>query len=144
MASSFRRGSVLIAGDAAHLTSPLGGQGMNTGLSDAFNLGWKLALVVEGRADESLLETYEAERRPATERIDRATMQWTHLLLGDSRASRILRRYVVLPAMRARAVQAWILTRRGDLQSNYRGGPLAPQTSSALRSALRGRSTTRR
>jgi 4,5-epoxidase len=139
MASSFRRSYVLIAGDAAHLTSPLGGQGMNTGLSDAFNLGWKLTLVVGGRADERLLDSYEAERRPATERIDRATMQWTHVLLGDSRASRILRRYVVLPAMHLRFVQAWILTRRGDLQSTYRGGPLAPQTSSALRTPLRGR-----
>jgi 4,5-epoxidase len=127
IASMFRRGRVLIAGDAAHLTSPLGGQGMNTGLNDAFNLGWKLALVVNGRADESLIDTYEAERRPAVERIDRATAAWTNVLFAQGVGGRFLRRYIALPAMRLKLVQAWTLTRRGSLQSRYRGGPLAPK-----------------
>jgi 4,5-epoxidase len=65
MASTFRKGRVLIARDAAHLTSPLAGEGVNTGLNDAFNLGGKLALVIQGRADERLVDTYEAERRPS-------------------------------------------------------------------------------
>jgi 4,5-epoxidase len=125
MATTFRRGRALIAGDAAHLTSPLGGQGVNTGLNDAFNLGWKLALVLQGRADERLIDTYEAERRPAVERIDRATAAWTSVLFGDSAGARFVRRWIVLPAMRWRYVQAWVLTRRGALQSSYRGGPLA-------------------
>jgi 4,5-epoxidase len=125
MASTFRKGRVLIAGDAAHLTSPLGGQGLNTGLNDAFNLGWKLALVIEGRADETLIDTYEAERRPSVERIDRATAAWTSVLFGDSVGARFVRRWIALPAMRWRFVQAWVLTRRGALQSSYRGGPLA-------------------
>ncbi|MGB3583022.1 MAG: FAD-dependent monooxygenase [Roseiarcus sp.] len=125
MASTFRRGRVLIAGDAAHLTSPLGGQGVNTGLNDAFNLGWKLAFVIQGRADERLIDTYEAERRPAVERIDRATAAWTSVLFGDSAGARFVRRWIVLPAMRSRYVQAWVLTRRGALQSSYHGGPLA-------------------
>ena len=125
MASSFRRGRLLIAGDAAHLTSPLGGQGMNTGLSDAFNLSWKLAFVVQGRVGEDLLDTYEGERRPATEKIERATTQWTNILLGEGWLNRALRRYVMLPAMKFRSVQRWVLTRRPALQSSYRGGPLA-------------------
>jgi 4,5-epoxidase len=125
MASTFRNGRALIAGDAAHLTSPLGGQGVNTGLNDAFNLGWKLALVVQGRADERLIDTYEAERRPSVERIDRATAAWTSVLFGASVGTRFVRRWIALPAMRWRSVQAWVLTRRGALQSSYRGGPLA-------------------
>ncbi len=60
----YRAGRVFLAGDAAHVHSPVGGQGMNTGIQDAWNLGWKLALVVRGAADEALLETYEAERWP--------------------------------------------------------------------------------
>jgi 4,5-epoxidase len=125
MASTFRAGRIVLCGDAAHLTSPLGGQGLNTGLSDAFNLGWKLALVVQGRADDSLIDTYEAERRPATQKVDRATAAWTGVLLGEGSANRFLRRWVALPAMRLRPMQAWVLTRRGSLQSSYRGGPLA-------------------
>ena len=105
MASTFRNGRVLIAGDAAHLTSPLGGQGVNTGLNDAFNLGWKLALVIEGRADARLIDTYEAERRRAVERIDRATAAWTSVLFGDSLGARFVRRWIALPAMRWSIVQ---------------------------------------
>jgi hypothetical protein len=64
MVDDYRRGRVLLAGDAAHVHSPAGGQGMNTGISDAVNLAWKLAAVATGRADESLLDTYTAERLP--------------------------------------------------------------------------------
>ena len=63
LASNFRAGRVLLAGDAAHACSPMEGHGMNTGIQDAFNLGWKLALVVKGEAPESLLESYNIERR---------------------------------------------------------------------------------
>jgi 2-polyprenyl-6-methoxyphenol hydroxylase-like FAD-dependent oxidoreductase len=64
LAASYRQGRVFIAGDAAHIHPPTGGQGMNTGIQDAYNLAWKLALVLEGAAPESLLDSYEAERRP--------------------------------------------------------------------------------
>jgi 4,5-epoxidase len=128
MTSTYRQGRLLIAGDAAHLSSPLGGQGMNTGLGDAFNLGWKLALVAQGRAAGSLLDTYEAERRPAAASIEGATTQWTHILLGDGIFNRILRRAILLPMLRSTTLQGWVLTRRRALQSNYRGGPLARRT----------------
>ncbi|WFG47217.1 FAD-dependent monooxygenase [Pseudonocardia alni] len=62
--TAYRTGRVLLAGDAAHVHSPAGGQGMNTGLQDAANLGWKLAAVLDGRAPDGLLDTYDAERRP--------------------------------------------------------------------------------
>jgi 2-polyprenyl-6-methoxyphenol hydroxylase-like FAD-dependent oxidoreductase len=64
LAERYRRGRVFIAGDAAHIHPPTGGQGMNTGIQDAYNLAWKLALVLAGAAPEALLDSYEAERRP--------------------------------------------------------------------------------
>jgi 2-polyprenyl-6-methoxyphenol hydroxylase-like FAD-dependent oxidoreductase len=69
VATRYRSGRVLLAGDAAHVCSPAEGHGMNSGLQDAFNLGWKLALVCHGDADPALLDSYEAERRPVAERI---------------------------------------------------------------------------
>jgi len=62
VADTFRVGRAFLAGDAGHIHSPAGGQGMNTGIGDAVNLGWKLAHVLQGRADPSLLDTYETER----------------------------------------------------------------------------------
>jgi 2-polyprenyl-6-methoxyphenol hydroxylase-like FAD-dependent oxidoreductase len=69
LVNSYRRGRVLLAGDAAHVHSPFGGQGLSLGLVDAANLGWKLAAVVRGEMPESLLDTYTAERRPAAEAV---------------------------------------------------------------------------
>ncbi|MEW4371127.1 FAD-dependent monooxygenase [Paenibacillus kandeliae] len=69
----YRAGAVLLAGDAAHIHSPVGGQGMNTGIQDAYNLGWKLALICQGRADEMLLDSYEEEREP----VARSLLRWT-------------------------------------------------------------------
>ncbi|RKH03283.1 FAD-dependent monooxygenase [Corallococcus carmarthensis] len=68
-ASSYQRGRVLLAGDAAHVHSPFGGQGLNLGLLDAVNLGWKLAATVQGRAPDSLLATYTSERHPVAARV---------------------------------------------------------------------------
>ncbi|MFJ6621859.1 FAD-dependent monooxygenase [Kitasatospora sp. NPDC091335] len=69
VADRYRTGRVLLAGDAAHVHAPLGGQGLNTGLQDAFNLGWKLALVARGDADGRLLDSYDTERRPVAEAV---------------------------------------------------------------------------
>ncbi|WP_405624832.1 FAD-dependent monooxygenase [Streptomyces sp. NBC_00016] len=69
VASSYRRGRVFLAGDAAHVHFPVGGQGLSTGLLDAVDLGWKLAFAVRGWADEGLLDTYDQERRPAAQRV---------------------------------------------------------------------------
>jgi 2-polyprenyl-6-methoxyphenol hydroxylase-like FAD-dependent oxidoreductase len=69
IASRYKSGRVILVGDAAHVHSPLGGPGLNLGLQDAVNLGWKLAAVIAGRAEPALLDTYEVERRPAAERV---------------------------------------------------------------------------
>src|SRR4029434_4909243 len=71
--AEFRKGRCFLAGDAAHIHSPAGAQGMNTGLQDAYNLAWRLALVIRGDADASLLDTYEQERIPVAQRLLRTT-----------------------------------------------------------------------
>jgi len=84
-AASYRDKRVLLAGDAAHVHSPVGGQGLNIGVQDAMNLGWKLAQVVHGTSAESLLETYHAERHPVGARVLRNTMALTAVNRGEDR-----------------------------------------------------------
>ncbi len=84
-AASYRKGRVLLAGDAAHVHYPVGGQGLNTGVQDAVNLGWKLAQVVRETSTESLLDTYHAERHPVAARVLRSTMAQTALIRTDDR-----------------------------------------------------------
>jgi 2-polyprenyl-6-methoxyphenol hydroxylase-like FAD-dependent oxidoreductase len=84
-AAAYRQGRVLLAGDAAHVHSPVGGQGLNTGVQDAVNLGWKLAQVVNRTAPESLLDTYHAERHPLAARVLRTTMAQVALMRPDDR-----------------------------------------------------------
>ncbi|MEV6761341.1 FAD-dependent monooxygenase [Streptomyces sp. NPDC051105] len=92
-ASTYRKGRVLLAGDAAHVHSPFGGQGLNLGLGDAMNLGWKLAAVARGRAPESLLDSYTGERHP----IGAWVLDWTRAqiaVMRPDRHARALRRVV--------------------------------------------------
>ncbi|WHO79937.1 FAD-dependent monooxygenase [Rhizobium leguminosarum] len=84
-ATAYRKGRVLLAGDAAHVHSPVGGQGLNTGVQDAVNLGWKLAQVVKGTSPEALLDTYHAERHPVAARVLRTTMAQVALQRTDDR-----------------------------------------------------------
>ena len=84
-AASYRDRQVLLAGDAAHVHSPVGGQGLNTGVQDAVNLGWKLAQVVNQTSPESLLDTYQAERHPVAARILHTTLAQTALTRSDAR-----------------------------------------------------------
>jgi 2-polyprenyl-6-methoxyphenol hydroxylase-like FAD-dependent oxidoreductase len=84
-AAAYRVGRVLLAGDAAHVHYPIGGQGLNLGVQDAVNLGWKLAQVVRGTSPESLLNTYHAERHPLAARLLRITMAQTAVTRQDDR-----------------------------------------------------------
>ncbi|MGW3019273.1 FAD-dependent monooxygenase [Streptomyces longwoodensis] len=90
-APAYRVGRVLLAGDAAHVHSPAGGQGMNTGLQDAANLGWKLAQVVHGRADDALLDSYQAERHPVGRAVLRSSGGIVRLAMAHRPWSRGLR-----------------------------------------------------
>lgn len=86
-AASYRKGRVLLAGDAAHVQYPTGGQGLNIGVQDAVNLGWKLAQVVNGTAPESLLDTYHAERHPVAATVLRNSLAQVALLRTDDRTN---------------------------------------------------------
>ena len=86
-AASYREGRVLLAGDAAHVHYPVGGQGLQVGVQDAANLGWKLAQVVRGMSPDSLLDTYQAERHPVAARVLRNTMAQVALLRADDRSN---------------------------------------------------------
>jgi 2-polyprenyl-6-methoxyphenol hydroxylase-like FAD-dependent oxidoreductase len=90
-AERFRERRCFLLGDAAHIHSPVGAQGMNTGLQDAYNLGWKLALVVAGRAAPALLDSYEAERIPVAERLLGTTDRAFTLAVSDNRLAGLVR-----------------------------------------------------
>jgi 2-polyprenyl-6-methoxyphenol hydroxylase-like FAD-dependent oxidoreductase len=91
----FRDRRCFLLGDAAHVHSPMGGQGMNTGLQDAYNLGWKLALVVTGQADDALLDSYEAERMPVARRLLATTDSAFQRVVSDHWLAGIFRMHVV-------------------------------------------------
>jgi len=127
----YRDGRVFIAGDAGHIHSPVGGQGMNTGIQDAINLAWKLALVARGRGAGSLLDTYGAERLPIAQALvgktDRAmkaleaAMEMRHpLAIG-------LRNQLMSFVTRLGAVQSRAARNFAMLDQGYRGGPLSAQ-----------------
>src|SRR2546428_4405866 len=98
-ASRFRDRRCFLLGDAAHIHSPVGAQGMNTGLQDAYNLAWKLALVADGRADPALLDSYEAERVPVAERLLKTTDQAFSLIVSDRWLAGIFRTRVLAKIM---------------------------------------------
>lgn len=93
-AAAYRKGRVLLAGDAVHIHYPAGGQGLNTGVQDAVNLGWKLAQVVKGTSPDSLLDSYHAERHPVAARVLRNTMAQVALLRRAEERTTALREIV--------------------------------------------------
>jgi 2-polyprenyl-6-methoxyphenol hydroxylase-like FAD-dependent oxidoreductase len=122
---TMRRGRMLIAGDAAHIHSPAGGQGMNTGLHDAVNLGWKLALVTRRLAPPALLDTYEAERLPIAAGVLGLTHQLVRLFTIRSPRKRWLRDRLLPVAMSVPSAERRYMRRLSQLSHNYRRGPLS-------------------
>ena len=101
-ARHYRVGRVFLAGDAAHVHSPMGGQGMNTGIQDAMNLGWKLAGAVHGWAPRLLLDSYEGERHPVGATVLQMTDAFNRMMVGHSRPLRLLQRLVISSVLRLR------------------------------------------
>jgi 2-polyprenyl-6-methoxyphenol hydroxylase-like FAD-dependent oxidoreductase len=128
LADAYRRGRVLIAGDAGHTHAPFGGQGMLTGLGDVENLAWKLALVCDSRADAALLDTYEAERRPLATEVLRNTSAVTKMNVAQGRVGRFIRDRIVAPVFNVPALQRWVTYQTSQLWVNYRRGPLAERS----------------
>jgi len=128
-ATRFRDGRCFLMGDAAHIHSPVGAQGMNTGLQDAYNLAWKLALVISGRASSALLDSYEAERIPVAERLLSTTDRGFSLIVSDTFVSGLLRTQVLpkiaAAAMHFEQVQRFAFMTISQTGIEYRHGPLS-------------------
>ena len=124
-ASAYRRGRVLLAGDAVHIHSPAGGQGLNTGILDAHNLAWKLALVASGRVPDALLDSYGAERRPVAEDVLRLTHALVHYGTLSHPVKRMARDLVVPVLARSAAVQRRAACRISQVYVRYPSGPSA-------------------
>ncbi|MFI6928584.1 FAD-dependent oxidoreductase [Nonomuraea spiralis] len=124
LADNYRAGRVLLAGDAAHVHAPFGGQGMLTGLGDAENLAWKLALVTHGVASERLLDTYQAERRPLATAVLRGSTAATKVNIAGSPFGRFLRDQVLMRVFNQAWIQRWTTYTTSQLWVSYRRGPL--------------------
>ena len=121
--STYRRGRVLLAGDAVHIHSPAGGQGMNTGMLDATNLAWKLALVVRGHTSDALLDSYGEERRPVATEV----LSFSESLVRFATTPRSLKRSVreaALPAFRLPPLQRRLARRMSQTSVAYPNSPL--------------------
>ena len=128
-AAHFRDRRCFLLGDAAHVHSPVGAQGMNTGLQDAYNLAWKLALVVQGKAEASLLDSYEAERLPVAQRLLDTTDRGFRLVVSDSPWAGLLRTHVLARimafAVNRKRVQKLAFRTVSQTGIHYRRSPLS-------------------
>ena len=124
MVARLRHGRVFFAGDAAHVHSPAGAQGMNTGMQEAFNLGWKLARVLGGGTPERLLDTYHAERHPIERDVLRQTGLVTQIVEADHGAMKLLRDHVVPLLATFGPVRDAVRRTVSELGVQYRKSPL--------------------
>ena len=136
VAERFRRGRAFLLGDAAHIHSPVGGQGMNTGIGDAVNLAWKLAAVLQGRAAESILDSYEPERIAFARRLVHTTDRAFSLVTSSSWSARFFR-LQLLPRLMAvltktRAMRRLMFRTVSQTALNYRGSPLSEGRAGAV------------
>jgi 2-polyprenyl-6-methoxyphenol hydroxylase-like FAD-dependent oxidoreductase len=123
---AYRTGRVFLAGDAAHVHSPAGGQGMNTGMQDAFNLGWKLALALaaEGAADGRLLDSYQTERHPIAARVITAATMATNLGTLDKRFEQFARNHALPLAAGIAPLRHLLAAQTEETALHYRGSPV--------------------
>jgi 2-polyprenyl-6-methoxyphenol hydroxylase-like FAD-dependent oxidoreductase len=119
-----RHGSVFFAGDASHIHSPAGGQGMNTGIQDAINLGWKMAWVYRGLAADGLLDTYDAERLPVIHQLVMGTGRATEIVNSNSAFVHTLLRHMLPPVLQIDAVRRRGAQALSELAVHYRTSPL--------------------
>lgn len=126
-AEHIRQGHVFLAGDAAHIHSPAGGQGMNTGLQDAYNLAWKLALVNAGHAAPALLDTYEAERHPVAESVLRTSDLMLKAATLRSPITQQIRNRLLPLLTQQDIIQQRMTAQLAELSINYRKSPIVAE-----------------
>jgi 2-polyprenyl-6-methoxyphenol hydroxylase-like FAD-dependent oxidoreductase len=139
LVTSYRQQRVFLAGDAAHVHSPFGGQGANTGIQDAYNLAWKLALTIHGKASDTLLDTYQEERRPVAQKLLAETHQLTSVFFRRDPLTRFLRDGVVVPLLKREGVQRRLLWEASELGINYRSSSLSHAHQGAFMAGLPGK-----
>lgn len=122
--AQLRVGRMFIAGDAAHIHSPFGGQGMNTGLHDVWNLVWKLDLVLHGHGNEQLLASYSAERRPVIKNVIETTHFLTRAMGTPNKLAQALRDAVIPMVSRLAPFQHAFVQRLSELGIDYHGSPI--------------------
>jgi 2-polyprenyl-6-methoxyphenol hydroxylase-like FAD-dependent oxidoreductase len=139
-AAHYRAGRIFLAGDAAHIHSPVGAQGMNTGIQDAWNLAWKLALVARGRAGDALLDSYEAERWPVGRRLlrytDRAFGLFTRAVSGGVAAAwarRTVGSHALPRLLSSERIRAHLFRLVSQLGIRYRSSPVVAEGEPRLR-----------
>jgi 2-polyprenyl-6-methoxyphenol hydroxylase-like FAD-dependent oxidoreductase len=120
-APRYRVGRAFLAGDAAHVHSPAGGQGMNTGMQDAFNLGWKLAMVADGSAGDGLLDSYQAERHPVAAAVIASTTTLTNMGTLDKRFQQELRNHAMHLVTALAPVRHMMAAQLAETNVAYRG-----------------------
>lgn len=125
MVGEYRRGRVFLAGDAAHIHSPFGGQGMNTGIQDGYNLAWKLALQLQGVAAPGLLDSFQEERLPVARAVLHGTDTATYLMITRNSPLRFVRDHLLLRLAGLGVVQEMMVQRASELRINYRHSPLS-------------------
>jgi hypothetical protein len=129
VAAHFFKGRAFLLGDAAHIHSPVGGQGMNTGIGDAVNLAWKLAAVVRGRADASLLESYEPERIAFAQRLVATTDRAFTAVTSPGTLARLIRLHLVplllAPVYSLKAARGFMFRTVSQTAINYRESSLS-------------------
>jgi 2-polyprenyl-6-methoxyphenol hydroxylase-like FAD-dependent oxidoreductase len=131
----YRVGRVFLAGDAAHIHSPIGGQGMNTGIQDAFNLAWKLSLVDAGEGRPVLLDSYEPERRPVAAATLQGTDLATRVVTLRNPVAREVRDRLAAFLSGLEVVQKRILAQASEIAVGYRSSPIVGESRQPLRSA---------
>jgi hypothetical protein len=132
-ASSFQQNRCFLVGDAAHIHSPVGAQGMNTGLQDAYNLAWKLALVIEKKAKESLLDTYTSERAGIAKKVIRSTDNVFNLVTSQHLLIKLFRVYAVpfilklilKPLEKQKVIRHFFFRKISEIGIQYRKSPLS-------------------
>jgi 2-polyprenyl-6-methoxyphenol hydroxylase-like FAD-dependent oxidoreductase len=141
VAEKFQRGRAFLLGDAAHIHSPVGGQGMNTGIGDAVNLAWKLAEVIQGRAAPALLDTYEPERIAFARRLVATTDRAFTIISSTGRFARFVRAVIaprLLPLLfRSKTVRRFMFRVISQTSINYRHSPLSVGSAGKLKAGDR-------
>lgn len=129
LAGTFRKGNAFLLGDAAHVHTPIGAQGMNTGMQDACNLGWKMAFVIKHGFSEAILDTYTPERRPVADRLIRTTDRYFGITIGKDVWTRLMRIRIIplllkvfKPLLNSRKMQASFFSRISQVGISYNSG----------------------